>query len=157
MPIIRAAIPTAKTFPSVLQLALLPSKITYRGANTSTSVPASRKASATISAVYFFSWPIVRPWIISSNRCLVKIYNPAKICHHAPVGVLYFDSRLAMKDLREAITEKEAEIARLRAELETLRKAASILASNGNGAGNKRPLMSMTLSQVEADQPTTHP
>jgi hypothetical protein len=62
-----------------------------------------------------------------------------------------------MKDLREAITEKEAEIARLRAELETLRKAASILASNGNGAGNKRPLMSMTLSQVEADQPTTHP
>src|SRR6266404_97778 len=55
MPKIKKAIPTAKTEHSVIQPASLFSKITYRGANTSTRVPASLSASPIISSVYFFS------------------------------------------------------------------------------------------------------
>src|SRR5258708_5491724 len=43
---------TKRTRQSVNQLASLFSKITYRGAKTSTRVPASLSASPTISAVY---------------------------------------------------------------------------------------------------------
>jgi hypothetical protein len=46
---------TKRVRQSVNQLALLFSKITYRGAKTSTRVPASLSASPTISAVYLCS------------------------------------------------------------------------------------------------------
>jgi hypothetical protein len=55
MPRISKAIATSKTRQSVNQLASLFSKITYRGANTSTKVPASLSDSPIISSVYFFS------------------------------------------------------------------------------------------------------
>ena len=46
---------TNKTNPRVNQVASPLSKITYNGANTSTKVLASLRASPIISAVYFFS------------------------------------------------------------------------------------------------------
>lgn len=52
---IRRMTATNKTNTRVNQVALLLSKITYNGANTSTKVPASLRASPIISAVYFFS------------------------------------------------------------------------------------------------------
>jgi hypothetical protein len=55
MPMIRRMTATNKTNTRVNQVALLLSKITYNGANTSTKVPASLRASPIISAVYFFS------------------------------------------------------------------------------------------------------
>lgn len=53
MPIIKNTIPAASNASSIVQVGRLGSKIAYRGANTNTSVPASRKASPTISSVCF--------------------------------------------------------------------------------------------------------
>lgn len=55
MPKYRKAIPTRRTETSVFQVAPVCSKITYRGADTITRVPASRRASPIISSVYFLS------------------------------------------------------------------------------------------------------
>jgi hypothetical protein len=55
MPNTRSKIPVKRTKQRVNQLVLLPSNSSYKGAKTSTRVPASLSASPIISSVYFFS------------------------------------------------------------------------------------------------------
>jgi hypothetical protein len=75
MPSKSKTIATKRTRQSVNQLASLFSKITYRGAKTSTRVPASLSASPTISAVYLCG---------SANRLLHR--GSKRTCNSVTLG-----------------------------------------------------------------------
>src|ERR1700683_3961510 len=145
MPSKSKTIATKRTRQSVNQLASLFSKITYRGAKTSTRVPASLSASPTISAVYLCG---------SANRLLRR--GSKRTCNSATLGgfgQLFVFQILGSQQSHESVPKQELIFRLLKRHAISCREAERFFAETSCHALRTQPVNS---ENTDSNQPAFH-